>query len=137
MQKTSRKTLSTYGLFTSILLLIFSARVLLQFIQAIYPLAILPSFESWHSGALPYKFLLLTQVCIIIICIIIIRNFLQNKIIAKRKKGMIYLALGGIYFTFMAIRLILGLTIASSHSWFGATIPSFFHLILASIVLVL
>jgi len=137
MQKISRKTLSIYGLFTSILLLIFVARVLVQFIQAIYPLDIFPSFESWHSGTLPYQFLLLSQVFIIIICIIILRNFLQNRIIPKRTKGIIYLALGGIYFLFMAIRLLLGLTIASSHSWFGATIPSFFHLILASIVLLL
>jgi hypothetical protein len=37
----------------------------------------------------------------------------------------------------MLLRLILGLTLLSSVSWFATPIPAFFHLVLASIVLVI
>lgn len=35
----------------------------------------------------------------------------------------------------MAIRLVVGLTIAPAHVWFGATVPTLFHLVLAAFVL--
>lgn len=46
------------------------------------------------------------------------------------------LAFGGIYFTTMLVRLVLGLTILSTNRWFSSILPTMFHLVLASYLLV-
>ena len=52
-----------------LLLAIFTAaflfRVMAQLLQALWPLDVLPSFESWHSATLPYPLLLVSQLAIL------------------------------------------------------------------------
>ena len=65
----------------------------------------------------------------------VIYGFAKGRILARRKLGVWLLALGGIYFSVMLFRLISGFTFAANHHWLGAHIPSFFHIVLASFVL--
>ncbi len=131
MKSISRK----YGFCLAFLLGLFCFRVLAQGIQSIYPLPFLPPFEAWHSGALPYWVLLLAQLIIIFFAFRAVNQFLSNKVEARRTTGRICLILGGIYFYIMLFRLLAGLTVASDHFWFGQRIPTFFHLVLASLLL--
>ncbi len=43
--------------------------------------------------------------------------------------------LGLLYFMAMAFRLVIGFAVAPNHPWFGALIPAFFHLVLASFMM--
>jgi hypothetical protein len=44
---------------------------------------------------------------------------------------------GTIYFGAMFLRLVIGLSVPLAPAWFSATIPAFFHLVLAAYILVL
>ncbi|HNK14812.1 MAG TPA: hypothetical protein PLZ20_09620, partial [Nitrospira sp.] len=55
----------SYGLWLLGLLLLFLFRVLAQMIQLVAPVAVLPPFHAWQSGALPYPVLVGVQVLIL------------------------------------------------------------------------
>lgn len=129
-------TRNHYGIVLLALLLIFSFRVLAQLLQAIYPLNFLPAFEAWHSDSLPYSILLLIQIVIIILFGRVIWKLRCNGITPNYRWGKMWLTVGAIYFSFMLFRLLAGLTFAADHGWFGAVIPAFFHLDLASFLMV-
>lgn len=114
---------------------LFLFRVAAQLIQKFYALPFLPTFEAWYSGALAYPWLLASQILIIAIMGWVIAGFAKCHILARRKLGVWLLALGGIYFAVMLFRLIAGFTFAANHHWLGAHIPAFFHIVLASFVL--
>ena len=126
-----------YLIWFLVLLLLFCFRVVAQFIQAFYPVDFLPPFEAWQSGALPYWLLVVFQFIIILVCINVVIRFARGKATPSYKAGRIYLALGGVYFSVMLFRLVVGLTFATDHNWFGARIPTVFHLVLASFLLLL
>lgn len=52
------------------------------------------------------------------------------------KLGKVLYVIGGIYLGLMCLRLIIGLTVLPDHFWFGAILPTLFHLVLASFILV-
>ena len=114
---------------------LFIFRVTAQLIQKFYALPFLPPFEAWYSGALAYPWLLASQILIILVMIWVIAGFVKGRISARRKLGAWLLVLGGIYFLVMLFRLIAGFTFAANHHWLGAHIPAFFHIVLASFVL--
>ncbi len=55
-----------------LLTVLFGFRVVAQLVQAWHPLRFLPPFEAWHSGALPYGWLVGTQVVIMAMCLRIV-----------------------------------------------------------------
>jgi len=114
------------------LLLLFCLRVFSQLLQKFYPVGFLPPFQDWQSGAVPYWLLVAAQFLIISVCLIVILKISLGRVIPRSKTGKICLVLGAIYLMVMLFRLIVGLTIAPEHSWFGARIPTFFHTVLAS-----
>ncbi len=116
---------------------LFVFRVLAQFIQSLFTLPLLPGFDAWHGGVLPYPVLLGSQIVIISILYAIIWRAGSGAIVPRRWKYRVCFALGGIYFSFMAYRLLAGLTFLAGHPWYSKSLPAFFHLILASFVLVL
>jgi uncharacterized protein len=116
-------------------IILFLFRVVAQLIQKFYDLPFLPPFEAWHSGALAYHWLLASQIMIIVVMSWTCAGFASGRILARRKLGVWLLALGGIYFAVMIFRLIAGITFATDHIWLGAHIPAFFHIVLASFVL--
>jgi len=97
--------------------------------------AVLPPFESWHSAALPYGLLLASQVAILLALGRTAWRFTIGDVNPRRAAGTLALALGGLYFASMLVRLVLGLTALSHLRWFASPIPTVFHLVLATSVL--
>ncbi len=135
-QREKSSNIRPYVLVLLILFGLFAFRVIAQLLQFIYPVSFLPSYEAWHSGALPYAVLLMTQGIILAMCLRIAWGVFKGTIVASRQKGKILLGVGFIYFVSMGARLMIGLTIASDHYWFGAVLPTFFHMVLASFLIV-
>jgi len=126
-----------YAAVLGLLLAAFVFRVVSQLIQAWRPIAWLPPFEAWHSGTLPYPVLVLAQVLIIAVTLWCIGGIILGRLLPNPRAGRVLRVLGWIYFVVMVTRLVLGLTILHRLRWFDAPLPSFFHLVLASIVLTL
>ena len=118
------------------LLLLFFFRVAAQLIQAYSPVTVLPPFETWQSGALPYPVLVSFQLLILAACGRVVWSFLSGTVVPSGKKGRLLLIFGWIYFIVMGLRLLIGLTVAPDHYWFGAIVPTLFHLVLACFLLV-
>jgi hypothetical protein len=127
---------SRYSIILLVLLLIFCFRVIAQLLQAFYPINILPPFEAWHSGAVPYPVLFVFQVVIIVIFGRGVWQLRNENVKTSYRRGKVILVFGGLYFASMLFRLLIGLTLAVDHSWFGAIIPTIFHLVLASFILI-
>ncbi len=126
-----------YSFWLSALLSLFIFRVSAQLIQAVHPFTFLPPFESWQSGALPYPALLICQVAIIGICVRVIIKMRAGAISPNEKLGLALLLFGGIYLLIMSFRLLAGLSFGENNFWLGALLPTIFHLVLASFVLLL
>jgi len=114
---------------------LFIFRVGAQLVQQYSPVDFLPSFERWYSGALAYHWLLLSQLIIIIILTMTLKRFYAAKVSANPQWGKILIGVGTLYFCSMLLRLIAGLTFAQHHSWWGATLPAIFHMVLAIFIL--
>jgi len=124
-----------YALALLVLTGLFAFRVVAQLIQVWYPVEYLPTFDRWHSGALPYGLLVGVQGVILAACLRIVWRVFKRTIAPSTQKGKILFALGIIYLLGMCTRLIVGLTVAPDHYWFGATLPTVFHLVLASFLI--
>ncbi len=130
------KSTKLYGYGLLALWLVFCFRVGAQLLQRFSPVSFLPDFEAWHSGALPYGLLVTLQILIIAFCFRIIFTFLKGTVHPETRSGKLYLIFGLTYFSIMLFRLGAGLTFAPDHPWLGARIPTIFHLVLASFLLV-
>ncbi|HEX6627058.1 MAG TPA: hypothetical protein VF105_03805 [Gemmatimonadaceae bacterium] len=95
----------------------------------------MPRFESWHGGVLPYPALLFAQLLIIAWFTRTARRFNKGDVTPHRRRGMWVMAFGVVYFLTMLGRLILGLTVMRESRWFTSYLPTFFHLVLASFLL--
>jgi len=114
---------------------LFIFRVLVQLLVGMINVPFIPAFDQWHSGTMPYGLLLLFQIIIILILVRINKTFKQGIVHPNYKAGALLLSLGLLYMSAMVSRLILGLTIMSNHSWFTHYIPTLFHIVLASYLL--
>lgn len=119
-----------------LLLALFVMRVVAQPLALVLPPGIVPSFDSWHSGALPYPVLVASQLLIIGWLASTARQLSRGHPVPHRRRGVIMLALGAAYFLSMVARLVLGATWLRDEHWFASPIPTVFHLVLASAVLV-
>ncbi len=123
------------GVLTALLLL-FCLRVIAQLLQSWSPVAFLPPFAAWESGAMPYPLLVISQVVIIAVCARVIWRLHRGVAVPSVKTGKALLVFGGIYGGLMCARLIIGLTVATDHFWLSARLPTAFHFVLAGFVLV-
>ncbi|HJP61590.1 MAG TPA: hypothetical protein VJ865_16395 [Gemmatimonadaceae bacterium] len=96
----------------------------------------MPRFESWHSGVLPYAGLVAAQVLIIAWFARTAWRFGKGDVVPRSRLGLYFLVFGSVYFLFMLARLALGLTIMRDSRWFTSYLPTAFHLVLASWLLV-
>ncbi len=135
-QHFSENASKKHGYWLTLLLFLFSFRVGAQLLQSFYPVSFLPAFEDWHSGALPYWILVVSQIAIIAICLRITYQFITGTARPNFKIGKLCLVFGFIYFSIMLFRMIAGLTFAPDHAWLGARLPTFFHLVLASFLII-
>ena len=114
---------------------LFIVRVIAQPLSLVVDSPLLPRFESWHGGVLPYPALLLAQLLIIAWLARTAWRFSKGNVTPHRRRGVWVTAFGVVYFGGMLARLILGLTVMGESRWFTSYLPTFFHLVLASFVL--
>ena len=97
---------------------------------------LLPPFNSWDGGVLPYPVLLVTQLVILGWLARTAWRVNTGKVTPRPSIGRAALAFGGLYFSVMFLRLLLGATVLSDVRWFASPLPAFFHLVLATYLLV-
>jgi len=118
-----------YALAGWLLVALFAARVIAQPLSLV--VSSLPTFESWHSAALPYSLLLVSQLVILAILAFATYRVSIGAVHPGRSFGASALSLGAVYFLVMIARLVLGLTVLSDIRWFASPLPTVFHLVLA------
>ena len=116
---------------------LFGLRVAAQLAQAAYEVPFLPPFDDWQGSAIPYPALVATQAGILVAMAVVIARVRTDAIAPRPWKRQACLAIGGAYFAVMAFRLVAGLTFLSDYAWFAETLPSLFHMVLATFVLTL
>ena len=115
---------------------LFCLRVTAQLAASVAPIPLLPPFDAWHSGVLPYPLLFLAQLVIAALYAVVAWRIHTGRAQPSRRLARFLLAFGALYFASMSARMLLGLTVLRDSRWFHAPIPTFFHLVLASFVLV-
>jgi len=129
----------SYRYFSWMVLLagLFALRVFAQLTQAVYPLSFMPPFQAWHGAVMPYPVLVVSQIVVIFVMAAVLLRVKVDAVVPRRWKYRVCFSLGGLYFAFMAFRLIAGLTFLTDHPWFSKSLPAFFHVVLASFILLL
>lgn len=119
------------------LVLIFCLRVIGQLVQTVSPVSWLPPPAAWQGSAFPYPILLASQLVLIVVMSLVARRHATASVPRRTSLGKWLLLAGSVYFLVMAGRLLAGLADLSADPWVQRTIPAFFHLVLASYVLLL
>ena len=114
---------------------LFLCRVVAQPLALVVHSAVLPPFEAWHSGAIPYSLLLASQLLILAASGWTAWRFSIGAVKPRRPIGLAAIAVGGLYFLGMVARLVLGATVLSDVRWFASPVPTVFHLVLAGYLL--
>lgn len=126
-----------YGTVLGALTLLFLFRVVAQLVTYGYPVPLLPAFDAWHSGVIPYPLLVLSQVLILWLMARATMRISMGQVVPNRVTAKRLLLAGGIYAAVMLARLGLGLTVLDHSEWFTHWLPAVFHLVLATFLLVL
>lgn len=118
-----------------LIMLFFTVRVAAQFIQRYFPQSWLPPFSAWQSGTVPYSTLLASQIVILLVGALLSFFLLQKKIHLKKTAEYLLKVVGALYLGFMLFRGCLGIYYPDDSFW-GALIPTVFHIMLASWILI-
>ena len=130
-----RISLIPYSRALWLLFLLFCFRVLAQLLVYFLDVPFLPVFDRWHSASIPYAALVFSQLVIILVLARVAIQFSRGHVVARYRLGVSLLWVGGAYFSMMLIRLIVGFSGLSEHYWWDQPIPSVFHLVLASFMI--
>lgn len=128
---------SAYVAALGLLIFIFSLRVIGQLIQVLSPVPWLPPLPAWQGSTIPYPLLLAFQAAIVMVMLFVAGRHAWGKVQRRPRLGNWLLLGGSVYFLGMALRLIIGLADWSDAPWFQRQIPAFFHLVLATYLLLL
>jgi len=132
----------TYGTLMWCLTALFAFRVAAQLLILNFPQLPLPAFERWHSEVLAYPILVAFQLAILWVLGFLSHRVFSHQLTPNEKRAKLLCILGACYFLIMSLRLCLSLSIIhlpglSELAWFQRPLPSFFHLVLASFILIL
>ena len=130
-----KSNLNIYVFLLWLLYGLFVLRVFAQLLQYKLGIPYLPPFDVWQSGAVSYKYLLVSQILIILFYGYICYQFSFGNVNPCKLTGVIYLVIGGVYFCCMLARLLIG-QLLTEHSWFHAYLPILFHFVLSSFLVV-
>ena len=118
-----------------LLAMLFVGRVVAQLIQYFQPVDVLPTFDEWQSGALPYGALVMLQLAIVAGQVLVMRAVSRGRRLLPREWRQTVSAFAVMYLAVMVFRLIAGLTFADGGGWLDARLPTIFHLVLAAYLL--
>lgn len=114
---------------------IFSFRVVGQLSVYWFDIPVLPAFDAWYSGAISYGFLVIWQLIIMVAMAVVALRISKNLVVPRHRLGNVLQIIGVIYFGIMLIRLLISVFGLSDAIWFNRPIPAFFHLVLASFLI--
>jgi hypothetical protein len=129
-----------YPLLLGIFTLLFILRVAGQVLVGLGEASMLPPFERWYSGLLPYWLLLPVQIALIVLMLKIVADFARRDgyfVRLNPRTGTILQVLGGIYALSMVVRYVLTMALHPQLRWFTGTIPIWFHFVLAAFIFTL
>lgn len=119
------------------LLALFFARVAGQIYVGLYQPATLPAWHEWYSGLLPYPWLLLSQLALLmwmtVLCYDNTRRegyfFVESSKLKRRLRWIAALYAGA-----MLLRYVLTMALKPEMRWLHGTIPIAFHCVLAGFI---
>ena len=120
-----------YSVILWMLFTLFCLRVLVQLLQLFFELQLLPEFNEFQSGTVPYFDLFVNQILIIVLCLRACIRVSKGKTVFSRIKGKRYLFLGIFYASAMVLRYSVRMYLFPPERWMGGAIPPIFHLVLA------
>lgn len=118
----------------SLLATLFAVRVLLQLVQSLTASSILPPIAFWDGGLLSYSWLVTAQLALLTAMVLLIKTVDGR---ARPRLGLFFSLAGLVYLTAMLLRAGIGTFGLSDAPWFQAPLPTSFHLVLASFLLIL
>jgi hypothetical protein len=124
------------GAFTAL----FALRVAGQLLTGLMDISILPPFESWYSGLIPYAVLLPVQIALLGLMIAITREFARGRGVFTTfspRTGRTLRYLSYLYGLVMAARYIVTMALNPDLRWFTGTTPIWFHFVLAAFLFTL
>ena len=95
----------------------------------------LPPFDAWQGSRLPYPLLLASQLGIL--ALMVWGNLRAPGLRTQPRLARALTIVGVAYLVTMFVRLGVGLVWADAPVWFQRPLPAFFHLVLASWVLLM
>lgn len=137
MQNDRRLYTNRYVPWLWLLTTLFCFRVVAQPATQFFKIPFLPSFQDWHTGAIPYWLLVIFQISIIGVMVNTNIAHSARRAIASRIRGRVLLLIGLTCATIMVARLNLGRTLLANHYWFANSVAPLFHLVLAAYILML
>ena len=102
--------MKAYGPWLWTLAALFAVRVIAQPLALLVDSPLLPPFESWHSGVMPYPLLIVSQLFILAWLTTTAWRVSQETVKPNRRSGRRLLSVAGVYALTMLTRLILGAT---------------------------
>ena len=117
------------------LTVLFALRVAAQAMQFCAPLSFLPAFEAFQGSDLPYGVLLSSQLAILTVMIGVTSRVRWGALRRSVRAARVLAALGGVYLAGSLARLVIGVAVPDAGPWMSASIPAFFHVVLAAFVL--
>lgn len=128
-------TTSKYARWLWLLAALFAVRVIAQALTTVLPAGTLPPFEAWAAGGFPYPVLLGSQVLVVGWLLTTAWRVSSGRVVPRQRVGRIVLPLATLYLVGSIIRLVLGATLLSHFRWFASPLPSVFHGVLATYLL--
>ena len=129
-------SLSDYSVFLALCTLLLYLRVIGQIVVVLRAPRWLPPMGQWQSGLLPYPVLLLGQVIVLTLMTWICVDFARGagRLVEPRwpNAGVVFMWIGGVYFSGMIVRYVIWMWRRPDQRWFGGTIPIIFHSIVAA-----
>jgi len=128
---------------------VFFLRVLAQAVAAFAPVSFLPSMDEWvrpsasafsTSGLIPYPLLFAAQVAILIVQVLVCRDFVRGRgyfVSLTPRTGRFLVGFSYVYAAAMAARYVVTMALHPERRWLGHTVPIVVHFALAAFLFTL
>lgn len=120
-----------------LLTLLFALRVAAQALQRWIPTEVLPPFSAFQGSTLSYPLLLASQLVILALMVSGTWRVGTGRLVQRLRVARYLRTFALVYLAGSVLRILVGVLHPASPAWFSTWIPAFFHLVLASYVLII